>query len=181
MGGRAMGLRLALAACFAGRNRQPADQGQRHNSSEKESHTPPVRNRRRKSHLNLLFFLGLLSCAGNHRPLLEDLNHGGDMGLMRLGGARGVRDGDRLSVQLLITDSSSILTMDLHFQVTPPTRLESGTWNLNRGGTGKVGARSVTFLGGQNGPPSLGGTFDLFDAQGQARYRVHLPTTELKR
>ncbi|HME10746.1 MAG TPA: hypothetical protein VKG25_27065 [Bryobacteraceae bacterium] len=122
-----------------------------------------------------------MSCAGNHRPLLEDLSHREDLGQMRLGAARGVRDGDRLSAQLLITDSSSILTMDLHFAVTPPTRLESGTWILNRGGAGKVEARSVTFLGGQNGPPSLGGAFDLLDAQGQVRYRVHLPTTELKR
>jgi len=157
-----------------------------------------VQNRRRKSHLNSGLFLALClgpplalsvalslaatltmtSCGGHQRPLLEDLTHREDLGLMRLGGASGLRDGDRLSAQLLITDSSSILTMDLHFLVTPPTRLEAGTWKSNHG-AGKVEARSVTFLGGQSEPPSLGGTFDLLDAQGQARFRVHLPTTLL--
>jgi len=123
----------------------------------------------------------LSSCGGAKYPLLEDLSHQEDLGFMHLDAARGTRDGDRLSAQLLITDSSNILTMDLHFQVTPPTHLDSGSWKFSRGISGGVEARSVTFLGGQSGPPSLGGTFDLLDPQGRAIYRVHLPTTQLEK
>lgn len=167
------------ATLFAGRNRQFAHHGQRQDRTQKESHNLPVRNRWLKSQIVFAVCLFLGACQGNRRPLLEDLSHREDFGLMRLANATGIRDGDKLAAQLLITDSSSILTMDLHFQVTPPTRLESGTWKFNRGGSGAVAARSVTFLGGQSGPPSLGGAFDLLDERGQLRYRVHLPTTEL--
>jgi len=167
-------------ALFAGRNGQPADQGHRQDCTQKGSHKPEVRTRRLKSHLNVAAVLLLLAaCGGSRHPLLEDLSHREDLGFLRLASARGVRDGDRLSTQLLITDSSAILTMDMHFLVTPPTHLESGVWKFNRGGAGRVEARSVTFLGGQSGPPSLGGTFDLLDSQGRAVYRVHLPTTLL--
>ncbi len=36
------------------------------------------------------------------------------------------------------------------------------------------------FLGGQDGPPSLGGKFDLLNPAGIAVYRITIPTTELK-
>ena len=36
------------------------------------------------------------------------------------------------------------------------------------------------FLGGQDGPPSIGGSFDLLDPAGVGKYRVTIPTTELK-
>lgn len=36
------------------------------------------------------------------------------------------------------------------------------------------------FLGGQDGPPSIGGSFDLRDGTGAAAYRITIPTTELK-
>jgi hypothetical protein len=139
-----------------------------------------VEKRRRTSNLNIGLFLFLAACGGNKHPLLEDLTHQEDLGFMHLDNARGTRDGDRLSAQLLITDSSNILTLDLHFQVTPPTHLESGSWKFSRGTSGTVVDKSVTFLGGQSDGPSLGGSFDLLDAQGHALYRVHLPTTPLK-
>lgn len=138
-------------------------------------------NRSGNSKLNIAVFLLLASCSGAKHALVEDLNQREDFGLMRVGSARGIRDGDRLSAQLLITDSSNILTMDLHFLVTPPTHLESGSWTFSRGTGGRVEARSITFLGGQSGPPSLGGTFDLLDPQGKTRFRVHLPTTLLSK
>jgi hypothetical protein len=95
----------------------------------------------------------------------------------------GLRDGDHLAAQVLISDSSSILTLDLHFAVGSPTTLESGTWRWSRPGgllNGTVSARSVTFLGGQDGPPSIGGTFDLNGAS-NATYRVTLPLTAMPR
>jgi hypothetical protein len=95
----------------------------------------------------------------------------------------GVRDGDRLAAQAVLSDSSSILTLDLHFAIGSPTTLASGIWRWSRPGRlldGTVSARSVTFLGGQDGPPSIGGTFDLTGAQG-SMYRVTLPLTALPR
>jgi hypothetical protein len=83
----------------------------------------------------------------------------------------------------MFTDSSSILTIDLHFAVGAPTTLSSGAWRWSRDNrllTGAVAGKSITFLGGQSGPPSIGGTFDLLDASGAARYRVTISVSELK-
>ena len=83
----------------------------------------------------------------------------------------------------MFSDSSSILTVEMHFAIGSPTVLKSGAWRWSSNGQqlgGAVAGRSVTFLGGQDGPPSIGGTFDLLDANGVALYRVSIPVTELK-
>jgi len=103
--------------------------------------------------------------------------------MFKLQSVHGTRDGDRLIVRALLSDTSSILTLDMVFAVGSPTSLVSGAWQWTRTGeiqTGTISARSVTFLGGQDGPPSLGGTFDLRDAGNQARYRVTLPLAEIR-
>jgi hypothetical protein len=88
--------------------------------------------------------------------------------------AAGTRDADRLDVQAVYSHGSGHLTVDLNFRVTPPTRLESGTWS-GLGGEGAVRERSSTFLGGQSGPPSIGGRFDLLAPDGKPLYRVTIP------
>jgi hypothetical protein len=125
----------------------------------------------------------LAGCARSNLPLLQDLSKQEDLSRFLLQSVRGVRDGDRLTAQVLVSDSSSILTLDLHFAIGSPTTLQSGNWRWSRPGRlvdGTVSARSVTFLGGQDGPPSIGGTFDLL-AGGHAGYRVTLPLTALPR
>ena len=125
-----------------------------------------------------------LAACGVHRPAVEDLSGSADLSLFKLQTVRGARDGDRLAAQALISDSSSMLTIDMHFAIGSPTQLESGTWNWTRAGqvgSGSVSARSVTFLGGQDGPPSIGGSFDLLNTDQKPLYRVNIPTTELKR
>jgi hypothetical protein len=125
----------------------------------------------------------LSGCARSARPLLQDLSRNEDLSGFKIQSVRGVRDGDRLAAQALISDSSSSLTLDLHFAIGSPTTLESGHWQWSRPGRllgGMVSARSVTFLGGQDGPPSIGGTFDLTDGIG-SNYRVTLPLTVLPR
>ena len=122
-------------------------------------------------------------CAPSERRPLEDLSGHEDLSRFTIQSVHGVRDGDHLAAQVLISDSSSILTLDLHFAIGSPTTLESGTWRWSRPAgllNGTVSARSVTFLGGQDGPPSVGGTFDLNGAGGAA-YRVNLPLTVLPR
>lgn len=96
---------------------------------------------------------------------------------------RGTRDGDRLGAEAKFGDGSSTLTVQMRFAVGIPTKLDSGRWQWNGGerqGNGAVAERSVMFLGGQDGPPSLGGRFDLLDATGAAKYRITIPTTELR-
>jgi hypothetical protein len=130
------------------------------------------------------FFVLVAGCGSSKRPVLEDLAGHEDLSLFRVQSVRGTRDGDRLAVQAIISDSSSILTVQMHFAVGSPTKLESGTWRWSRNGrdlNGPVSARSVTFLGGQDGPPSIGGTFDLVvDAPISAIYRLTIPLTELR-
>lgn len=128
----------------------------------------------------ILISLLLTGCAHPDRRPLQDLSGREDLSRFTIQSVRGVRDGDHLNAQVLISDSSSILTLDLHFAIGSPTTLESGAWRWSRPGgmlNGTVSARSVTFLGGQDGPPSVGGTFDL--APGNTR--VTLPLTVLPR
>jgi hypothetical protein len=131
----------------------------------------------------LILWLMLVGCARSERRPLQDPSGHEDLSGFTIQSVRGVRDGDRLAAQVLISDSSSILTLDLHFAIGSPTTLESGTWKWSRPGgllNGTVSARSVTFLGGQDDPPSIGGTFDLTGPGGYA-YRVTIPLTVLPR
>jgi len=125
-----------------------------------------------------------VSCRSGKRETVEDLTTHQNLAQFTLQSVAGVRDGDRLHARAIISDSSSILTIEMQFAIGSPTTLQSGTWRWERTGQltgGMVQARSVTFLGGQDGPPSIGGTFDLVDTNGAARYRVNLPVSQLKR
>jgi hypothetical protein len=131
-----------------------------------------------------LFYGALLlaACGGAKRPALEDLSAHENLSLFKLHSLRGTRDGDRLQAQAVFSDSSSILTIEMRFAIGSPTKLESGTWRWSRNNqvmSGPIIARSVTFLGGQDGPPSIGGTYDLLGSDGVAHYRVTIPVTAL--
>jgi len=133
--------------------------------------------------LSLSILLLLTGCARSERRPLLDISGREDLSRFTIQSVHGVRDGDRLAAQVLISDSSSILTLDLHFAIGSPTTLQSGSWVWSRPGhllKGTVSARSVTFLGGQDGPPSIGGTFELAGTAG-SMYRVVLPLTVLPR
>jgi hypothetical protein len=125
----------------------------------------------------------MASCARSPKPPIEDLHARENLASFQLEQVRGTRDGDRLTAEARFGDGSSSLTVNLHFAVGAPTKLESGRWEWTRNGnlaTGTVAERSVMFLGGQDGPPSLGGRFDLLDPSGAAQYRITIPTAELK-
>jgi hypothetical protein len=125
----------------------------------------------------------LAACGATKQPDVEDLSGRENLSFFKLGSLRGTRDGDRLAAKALFTDSSSMLTLDLQFAIGSPTKLESGAWHWTRNNTqtgGAVAARSINFLGGQDGPPSIGGRFDLLGPDGAAQYRVNIPTTVLR-
>lgn len=124
----------------------------------------------------------LTACGASKHPAVEDLTHREDLSFFKLGSIRGTRDGDRLDAQAIYTDSSSILTLELHFEIGMPTHLSSGTWRWTRNNSvtsGTVAQHSISFLGGQSGAPSVGGAFDLL-LNATPRYRVNIPLTELK-
>jgi hypothetical protein len=133
----------------------------------------------RRSVVITLANLILAACAKQPAKPVEDLAGGQDVSRFTLTSLKGTRDGDRLDVKAVYSDGSSSITVDLHFRVTPPPRLESGTWS-GFGSDGTVRERSSTFLGGQSGPPSIGGRFDLFAPDGQPLYRVTIPLQPLK-
>jgi hypothetical protein len=124
----------------------------------------------------------LAACGGASHPPVESLTAAEDLALFKLHSLRGTRDGDRLQAQAVFSDTSSILTVEMQFAIGSPTRLQTGTWRWSRDNrmmSGTVAQRSVTFLGGQDGPPSIGGVFDLLAPEGAALYRVNIPVTAL--
>ena len=125
----------------------------------------------------------LTGCDESKRKAVLDLTAHEDLSSFTLHSVAGTRDGDRLRAQAIFSDSSSILTVELYFTIGSPTKLQSGAWRWSRGIqllSGVVASRSLTFLGGQDGPPSIGGIFDLLGPDGVARYRVNIPVTQLK-
>ena len=135
-------------------------------------------------HLSLCCVVVLLaSCTKPPNPPVEDLSGRENVSSFTLGQVRGTRNGDRLDAEAEFADGSSRLRMEMGFIIGVPTKLKSGRWQWTRDGrltSGTVTQRSVMFLGGQDGPPSIGGKFDLLDPTGVAKYRITIPTTELR-
>ena len=124
-------------------------------------------------------YLMLTGCARPPANPVEAIGAGKDVTAFTLQSVKGTRDGERLEVRVFYGDNAQALSVHLHFNVTPPARLVSGTWE-GLGGNGQVQERSVTFLGGQSGPPSIGGRFDLVGPENRPLYRVTIPLQELK-
>jgi hypothetical protein len=130
------------------------------------------------------FLLFLTACDAPKQPSVEDLTHREDLSEVRMMRLRGTRDGATLDAEAMFSGRSMMLTIRMRFAIGIPTTLMSGTWLRTRPPmgveTGSISARSVSFLGGQGGSPSVGGTFDLLDAAGARRYRVVIPLLELR-
>jgi hypothetical protein len=94
----------------------------------------------------------------------------------------GIRDGDKLLSEAVIGDNTGTLTMQMKFQIGVPTRLETGNYVWQKKDLpqtqGVIRASSVIFLGGQNGPMSLGGSFQLI-ANDLPLYDVKMPATNV--
>ena len=129
----------------------------------------------------LVVAIGLIlaGCGGRPAQPVEDVGGGGNVSQMVLRDLRGTRKGELLEVRATFGDQAQSLQVQLQFNVTPPARLTTGTWT-GLGGQGTVRERAVTFLGGQNGPPSIGGRFELTGTDGRALYRVAIPVQPLR-
>ena len=135
---------------------------------------------RRVPTIAALILLTLAGCRERVARPVEDLSGGRDLSRFVLTSIRGTRDGDRLDVRAVFGGvAAESISLELRFTIGVPTSLKSGTWT-GLGAGGAVRERSVTFLGGQSGPPSIGGSFDLVAPDGSPRYRVNIPLQELK-
>jgi hypothetical protein len=126
--------------------------------------------------------LGLMlasGCARKPNHPVEDLSGASDLSGFALLSLKGTRDGERLKVEASFGQSSPSLTVLLDFKVDPQAQLQSGSWT-GLDGSGLVEERATTFLGGQSGPPSLGGRFDLMSKDHRARYRISIPLQPLR-
>ena len=127
--------------------------------------------------LSALLFAGCGSQQTKPVEVISGTREAAEFGLTSL---KGTRDGDRVAVQAVYGGGSQTLTVHLQFKLLPEAKLERGTW-AGLAGEGRVQERSVTFLGGQSGPPSIGGRFDLIGAGDQPLYRVSIPLQPLPR
>lgn len=138
--------------------------------------------------LGVLISTGLLlfltACKAPKQPSVQDLTHREDLSQVRMTTLRGTRDGATLDTEAMFSSRSMLLTVRMRFSIGTPTTLLSGTWLRTSSPVGvergNISARSVSFLGGQGGSPSIGGSFDLLDAAGARKYRVVIPLLELR-
>lgn len=94
----------------------------------------------------------------------------------------GLRDGDQFRATAILTDGKETLSMDMLFKIGVPTRLMQGSFDWlgpDDGSAGQIGAKSVSFFGGQSDLPSLGGDFGLLHNR-QTQFSVHIPVTPVK-
>jgi hypothetical protein len=135
------------------------------------------------SQSRILFLASLVILSACDRQTAKPVEalggDGPDVSEFALSSLRGTRNGERLDVTTVYGDGSAQITVDLHFRVTPAIRLESGTWS-GLGKQGTVRERSSRFLGGQSGPPSIGGQFDLLARDGRPLYRITIPLQPLR-
>jgi hypothetical protein len=103
---------------------------------------------------------------------------------LKLTGLKGTRDGATVNVQASFADGTDTGQMSLVLQLNPTAECRSGTHRVEIAGQtteGLVECVSISFQGGQNALPSVGGVFVLKDAQTRPMYRVRIPTTPMTR
>jgi len=140
----------------------------------------PTRNWRRLAP-PLAALLALLACETSKLTIKRTRDNQA-LSSYRLRSMTGMRDGDKLLSEMVVGDNSGTLTMRMKFKIGVPVKLDTGEYVWQRAGApqiqGVVRAENVTFLGGQDGPPSLGGTFQLIaNDSSLSLYEVKVPTT----
>jgi hypothetical protein len=141
-------------------------------------------------HLTRSIFLGFLlfsaSACGEKEPRVERVDGSQSSQLpLKFESMFGMRDGEAITAQPLFKDGMDSVQLEVHVRLGPPIAFASGTYRANIGGhmsEGPVVCDSLSFLGGQNALPSVGGTFRLQDnASGHTVFRITMPATPITR
>lgn len=94
-----------------------------------------------------------------------------------------MRDGEFVRAVPVFKDGMDVIRLDLHVRLGPPIAFVMGTYNArigNRTTEGPVVGDSLSFLGGQNALPSVGGIFRLQDnSTGRTIFRITMPPTPI--
>ena len=124
--------------------------------------------------------LALLACQSVNKLSIRRNRDEQELTAYRIRSLTGLRDGDKLGIELVVADRQDTLTMQMKFQIGVPPTLEAGNYVWLRKYVppiqGVIKANAVTFQGNQNGPPSLGGTFQLVSDDVDL-YQVKMPAT----
>ena len=134
--------------------------------------------------LLLLMSLIAMGCGGEEGAVFEASGKDWQPAPLDIVSIDGVRDGEKIRVTYLYGGAGdAVLEMELVVVVDPRPSLDTGSW-FYRGPTGQaegtVAPKSLKFLGGQGGAPSVGGTFILNDG-GKPRFKVVLPPTPVRK
>lgn len=130
----------------------------------------------------VLTIMLLTACGRPQSPRLERIADQTELPTHALRSLTGYRDADVLHTKVILAADSSTLTMDLQFRIGVPTRLEEGSYLWQQTDTilrGPVQQVSATFLGGQSGRASIGGTFELLSPDGERLYKVRIPVRQV--
>ena len=162
--------------------RQKLKTGQRFRENGRFGMTTPTT--RRLAPL-LAVALSIVACQEANKLTIRRTRDNHEMGSYRVRSLTGIRDGEKLACTLVLGDKDGSLTMVMKFQVGVPTKLESGRYTWTRTDArealeGTITAGAVSFQGGQDGPPSLGGTFELVGKDVDiSLYQVKVPVTRM--
>ncbi len=94
----------------------------------------------------------------------------------------GDRRGSDVDATGVFTLGGDRMMLSMEFVLGPPARFVEGRHNSRIGQTsfeGSLSAESVTFLGGQNARPSIGGVFLFENLTDGVRYRLRFPPTPI--
>jgi hypothetical protein len=137
----------------------------------------------RRSALLVAATLALFACQSGNKLTIRRNRDGQELKGFRVRSLNGIRDGEKLAAELVVADAQSTLTMRMRLLIGVPPKLESGTYDwekkdVRENTAGTIRAGYISFLGGQDTPPSLGGTFELISTDGDVSlYQVKVPTT----
>ncbi len=131
----------------------------------------------------LIFSIG--SGCVNSETRFERVDQGQPVVLpMKLDSVSGLREGETVKARIVFRDGAETAEIRITVKLGPPPEFTSGTYQTSMGGSSDrhdVECRSLSFLGGQNAMPSVGGIFLLKDSQQRTIYRVTMPATPIQR
>ena len=91
----------------------------------------------------------------------------------------GMRDGEFVRAVPVFKDGMDVIRLDLHVRLGPPIAFVMGTYEARIGDQtteGPIVCDSLSFQGGQNALPSVGGIFRLQDnSTGRTIFRIMMP------
>ena len=127
--------------------------------------------------------LHLLACTPRG-PSLERFEQSGwvELGPVVIESMSGQRTGSDVRATGVFSHGDDRMTLSLVFVLGPPARFVGGYQNSRIAGESvesAVSSESVTFLGGQNALPSIGGVFVFENPTDGSRYRLRFPPTLL--